>query len=91
MSYFIIQEDKIYECSADTKGALYIDSNELIALLDAQDWTPNRKNLDYLKKTDWKIMRHRDQLELGVDTSITQEDYIQLLQLRQKWRDDYES
>jgi hypothetical protein len=39
-----------------------------------------------LDSTDWKVTRHRDQVELGLTTSLTDEEYLNLLQLRQKWR-----
>lgn len=46
-----------------------------------------RKNLD---DTDWKVVRHRDQIELGIETSMTDEEYTELLVQRQAWRDtDY--
>jgi hypothetical protein len=40
-----------------------------------------------LADTDWKVMRHRDQLDAGVPTSITAEEFAQLLVDRQTARD----
>ena len=39
-----------------------------------------------LARTDWIITRHRDQVELGIVTSITNEQYLELLTKRQDWR-----
>lgn len=41
----------------------------------------------YLEATDWKIIRHRDQLELEIETSLSSQEYMDLLQLRQEKRD----
>lgn len=32
---------------------------------------------------DWKIMRHKDQIELGLSTDITHDEYINYLSKRQ--------
>ena len=42
---------------------------------------------DFLTNTDWKVIRHRDQLDLGVPTSLTAEEYTFLLQQRQSARE----
>lgn len=41
----------------------------------------------FLDNTEWKVQRHRDQLELGITTSLTQEEYMELLRQRQEARD----
>ena len=40
-----------------------------------------------LNRTDWKMIRHRDQLASGVATSLTDEEYQTLLTSRQSWRE----
>ncbi len=40
----------------------------------------------YLKDTDWKVIRHRDQLALGIPTSLTDGEYKALLEARQQAR-----
>jgi hypothetical protein len=40
-----------------------------------------------LWETDWMVIRHRDQLELNINTSITAEQYQKLLAYRQELRD----
>lgn len=41
----------------------------------------------FLNETDWKMTRHRDQVELGVETSLTDEEFKILLAQRQKARE----
>ncbi len=40
----------------------------------------------YLKDTDWKVIRHRDQLALGIPPSLTDGEYKALLEARQQAR-----
>lgn len=41
----------------------------------------------YLNDTDWLVIRHRDQLALGQTTSLTNEQYLDLLAKRQAARE----
>lgn len=41
----------------------------------------------YLTDTDWLVIRHRDQLALGQNTSLTNEQYLDLLVKRQAARE----
>jgi hypothetical protein len=41
----------------------------------------------YLSDSDWKVIRHRDQVELGITTSLTAQEYNKILQDRQKIRE----
>ena len=43
-----------------------------------------KRNLD---ATDWKMIRHRDQIALNIDTTLTDEEYQELLNKRQTWRE----
>ena len=43
----------------------------------------NQEARQFLSSTDWKILRHRDQIDLGVTTSLTQEEFQLLLNERQ--------
>lgn len=47
----------------------------------------NNEALLYLDETDWKVIRHRDQLALGIQTSLTDEEYNAILAERQSKRD----
>ena len=42
--------------------------------------------LKFLSETDWMVIRHRDQLDLGQSTSLTDQEYQQLLSERQSAR-----
>ena len=42
-----------------------------------------------LLRTDWLVLRHNEQIELGAPTTITHDDYIRLLKRRQHWRDEH--
>lgn len=41
---------------------------------------------EFLKDTDWKILRHKEQQELGVETSLSEEEYLELIIERQERR-----
>lgn len=43
----------------------------------------NQEARQFLSSTDWKILRHRDQTDLGVTTSLTQDEFQLLLNERQ--------
>lgn len=61
---------------------LEIDSQQSIA---AQE-SVNQDARAFLAETDWQILRHLDQMTLGVTTSLTQLEYEQLLIQRQEKR-----
>ncbi len=48
----------------------------------------DRKNLKYLEDTGWLMERHRDQLDLGGKTSLSNDEYKQHLKSRQDARDE---
>lgn len=47
----------------------------------------NAEALKFLADTDWQILRHRDQQELGLTTSLTAEGFQDLLRQRQMARE----
>jgi hypothetical protein len=47
----------------------------------------NAEATDYLTNTDWLVIRHRDQVDLNQTTSLTNEQYLDLLAKRQQARD----
>lgn len=51
-----------------------------------QEWS-NDEAQKFLDDTDWKVIRHRDQLALGTETSITTEEFQVLLEERQQARE----
>jgi hypothetical protein len=44
-------------------------------------------NFVFLNSTDFKVLKYRDQLDLGIETSLTADEYKQLLTQRQAARD----
>lgn len=48
---------------------------------------PATQAKDFLTNTDWKVLRHLEQLEKNTSTSLNQEDYQALLNERQKFRE----
>lgn len=51
----------------------------------------NAEYYKFLNDTDWKVIRHRDQVDLGYQTSLTHDEYIQLLIERQTAREQIEN
>lgn len=64
-------------------GKFIIDEAKL-RILSAKK--SNQELIQILAETDWKVLRHRDQLELGIETSLTNDEFIALLQERQESR-----
>ena len=48
----------------------------------------SKEALEFLNATDWKVVRHRDQIDLNITPSLTNEEYITLLEQRQKAREE---
>lgn len=46
----------------------------------------NKAARNYLTDTDWLVIRHRDQLDLNLETSLNNDQYIDLLNKRQEAR-----
>lgn len=42
----------------------------------------NRRHVQFLSSTDWKVMRHIREKALGQTTSMTEAEYLELEQLR---------
>ena len=60
-------------------------------ILDADKFieeTLSKEALEFLNATDWKVTRHRDQIDLNITPSLTNEEYITLLEQRQKAREE---
>lgn len=60
----------------------YIKNTKAVADLLEQ----NKKARNYLTDTDWLVIRHRDQLELNLETSLNNDQYLDLLNKRQEAR-----
>ena len=56
---------------------------------DSKEYQDHKKSIDarhFLNETDWQVLRHRDQKDLGLETSLTEQEYKELLQKRQEAR-----
>jgi hypothetical protein len=60
----------------------FVDNSALL-----QQEADNAEAIQFLADTDWKVLRHRDQQELGIATSLTAEEFQDLLQQRQMARE----
>jgi len=52
-----------------------------------QNVTGNKTGTKKLSQTDWIVTRHRDQQALGIATSLSEAEYISLLEYRQQRRE----
>ncbi len=71
----VIDDDKMYD------KAYIVDDKNIVSLSERYN------ALEQLENTDWKVTRHRDQLASGITTSLTDENYQELLTSRQQWRE----
>lgn len=46
----------------------------------------NAEAKEFLSASDWKVIRHRDQLAMGIPTSLTVTEYENFLEQRQIYR-----
>lgn len=85
------------EVFASEPNLYYLDSNGVYQKYSSEELqelaeinqvvTTTNTALNFLNDTDWKVTRHRDQQAQGIETSLTEEEYQQLLVDRQKARD----
>ena len=47
----------------------------------------NKTGTKKLSQSDWIVTRHKEQQELGIATSLSEADYISLLEYRQQRRE----
>ena len=78
----------------DSKDYVYINNKYIKNTKAVADLLEKNKTArNYLTDTDWLVIRHRDQLDLRQETSLTNEQYLDLLAKRQVAREsvvDYE-
>jgi len=72
--------DDIIDSELLKQQAYVINQNNQISL------SPEYFCKKNLAESDWKVTRHRDQQALGIETSLTEEEYQILLEKRQEWR-----
>jgi hypothetical protein len=65
------------------------DLPEAIAEIEAATQADSAKAIahQFLVDSDWQVLRHRDQVDAGIATSLTSEEFTQLLTTRQAARD----
>jgi hypothetical protein len=51
------------------------------------EYVKNGEFRDFLCESDWKILRHIREKALGLETSLTEEEYLELEQARQQAAD----
>jgi hypothetical protein len=68
-------------------GAKYINNRWLVDADAVINTANSEESISFLNSTDWKVIRHRDQLALGVETSLTTEEFQELLRERQNARE----
>jgi hypothetical protein len=73
-----------YDGELDPMFEKYVIENGEVKKID-KDRTGEYK--DNLINTDFKVTRHLEQKEQGIDTSLTDAEYESLLVQRQEWRD----
>jgi len=61
--------------NVDTKSVTSKSAEELQEKADAE---ANIENLEFLRSTDWKVLRHIREQKLGITTSLTEEQYVSL-------------
>ena len=71
---------KPHEKAFFSNGEWIIDADQLFKELDSKEAQ------DFLNNTDWKIIRHKEQLDLGIETTLSPEEYTSLLKERQQKR-----
>lgn len=40
----------------------------------------------FLNSTDWQVIRHKEQQDLGIETSLSEDEYLELITQRQERR-----
>lgn len=73
-------EKRPHEKAVFLNGEWVIDTDSYFAELDIKEAQ------EFLNDTDWKVLRHREQTELGLETSLSQEEYLDLITERQNRR-----
>lgn len=72
--------DQTHRFDVPTKTVVPVDA---AILAQKEQEKLNGVEREFLNSTDWKVMRHIRQKALGISTSLTEEQYIELEQQRQ--------
>lgn len=72
----------------DSRNHVYFQGKYIPATEEIKEQLRVNKELKaFLTNTDWKTLRHMEQVEKNIPTSLTQEEYQALLDERQKARE----
>lgn len=64
-----------------------VESQSTAVLNNIEQEKINLKNISFLDSTDWKVLRHMRQKALGIQTSMSEEEYLKLETERQSAAD----
>lgn len=71
---------KPHESAMFLNGEWIIDTDSYFSKIEKEEAQ------EFLNNTDWKISRHKEQLDLGIETSLTNDEYLKLISQRQERR-----
>ena len=77
---YILLENKTHYFNLETRKVEPLTQSQI---LDQQTYTENSEKKEFLNSTDWKILRHLREKALNIETSMTEEEYIDLENQRQ--------
>lgn len=84
-------DSRIVDLGGQTETEYFFEAEYTYDIQDIssqkQQEEANQDLLRFLKDTDWKVLRHRDQVDSGSTTSLTDQEYQSLLLDRQAARD----
>lgn len=81
----LVREDLLDE--AIIRGQIF---NTKTRKIEDTVFSRNLKAEQFLKDTDWVVTRHRDQLDMGMKPSMSHHEFMELLQIRQRKREEIE-
>jgi len=70
------------------ENAIYTNGEWVLNIDELLGKTSSSEGLELLKSTDWKVLRHQDQLALSIATTLSKDEYLELLQQRQNARNE---
>lgn len=76
----VLVAEKPHEDAFLDNGHWVIDLDLYLSRVDSQE------ALQFLNETDWQIIRHKEEQDLGLETSLSDEGYQELITKRQEAR-----
>jgi hypothetical protein len=74
-------ENKTHFFNTSTNAVEPLTTEQLAQL---QTFNQNNERYEFLNSTDWKVLRHIREKALGVETSMTEQEYLDLETQRQE-------